>query len=144
MFLGEYRHTIDTKRRLAIPVKFRDELGLKAILARGLDNCLFVYPQKAWDDLAQKLNALPTGQSSTRSFVRLMLAGAFEGEPDRLGRILIPDQLCQFAGFKKRVVVAGVFSRLEIWDEQRWDEYRKKAEASGDEIAEKLGELGVY
>ena len=144
MFLGEYRHTIDTKRRLAIPAKFRDELGKTAVITRGLDSCLFVYPQHAWEELARKLNALPTGQASTRSFVRLMLAGASESEPDRLGRIVIPDYLFQFAGLGKRVVIAGVFNRFEVWDEERWNEYRKKAESSGDEIAEKLGELGAY
>lgn len=144
MFLGEYRHTIDTKRRLAVPVKFRDEIGKRAVLTRGLDSCLFLYPQKAWEDLAQKLNALPTGQAATRSFVRMMLSGAAEVEQDRLGRILIPEHLHRFAELSRKVVIAGVFNRLEIWNENRWEEYRAKAEETGDEIAEKLGELGVY
>ena len=97
MFIGEYQHSVDPKKRLALPSKFRKELGAKVVVTRGLDKCLFVYPAKTWKDLAEKLGNLPMGESSTRSFVRLMLAGAVESEVDTQGRILLPEYLKQYA-----------------------------------------------
>jgi len=144
MFIGEYQHSIDPKKRLALPSKFRKELGMKIVVTRGLDKCLFVYPAKTWKDLAEKLGTLPMGQSSTRSFVRLMLAGAIEGNIDSQGRILLPEYLREYAGLGKAVTVAGLFNRLEIWDEAKWKIYRSKAEENSDEVAEQLGELGIY
>ena len=144
MFIGEYRHTIDTKKRLAIPAKFRKDMGQKVALTRGLDSCLFIYPIKEWETLAQNLSKLPTGKSETRSFVRLMLAGALDIDIDALGRILLPDYLKTYAGLAKKVIIAGVYNRLEIWDEIKWNEYKSKAEQSSENIAEKLGDLGVY
>ena len=120
MFIGEYKHTIDPKKRLAIPVKFRKELGGKAVLTRGLDGCLFIFPMKEWEQLAEKLGKLPFGQQDSRGFVRLLLAGASEVEFDQLGRILVPDFLKDYAVLKKEVIIAGLFNRLEIWDETRW------------------------
>ncbi len=144
MFIGEYRHTIDAKRRLAIPAKFRKKIGEAAVLTKSLDNSLVLYPMKEWEELAGKLAKLPVGQSGTRSFVRTMLAGATDVEIDALGRVLIPDYLKDFAGLKKNVVIAGLFNRLEIWDEDNWHEYKKNSEKHTSEIAEKLGELGIY
>lgn len=144
MFIGEYRHTIDSKRRLAIPAKFRGELGKNAVLTRGLDQSLFLYPQKDWRILAEKLAQLPIGQAKTRGFIRLMLAGAAQVELDSLGRILIPDYLKEQAGIKKNVVIAGLYNRLEIWDEKVWQEYKKKSEKQAGDTAETLGEMGVY
>lgn len=144
MFIGEYSHSIDSKKRLAVPFKFRNELKNKIVVTRGLDKCLFIYPMKAWGELANKLGTLPVGESGTRSFTRLMLAGAVDAEVDKQGRILIPDYLKEYAGLKKNVVVAGLYNRLEIWDEKKWNEYKNKAEKNSDEIAEQLGKLGVY
>jgi MraZ protein len=144
MLVGEYHHTLDPKKRLAIPARFRKDLGGRAILTRGLDACLFLYPEKTWAELAERLAKLPSGQASTRSFVRLLLAGAAEVELDRLGRILIPEYLRSYAGLTRRTVLAGLFNRVEIWDEARWEEYRKRSEANVEEIAEKLGEIGAY
>lgn len=144
MFIGEYQHSIDLKKRLAVPSKFRTELKNKIVITRGLDKCLFIYPMKVWEELAGKLGTLPVGESSTRSFIRLMLAGASDSEIDKQGRILIPDFLKEYAGLDKNVVIAGVYNRLEIWDENKWDEYKKNAEKNTDEIAEQLGKLGVY
>ncbi|MFZ2153658.1 MAG: division/cell wall cluster transcriptional repressor MraZ [Candidatus Moraniibacteriota bacterium] len=144
MFIGEYQHTIDPKKRVAMPSKCRVELGKKVVITRGMDNCLFVYPMKTWEKLAQKLGNLPVGESGTRSFIRLMLAGALDVELDKQGRILIPDYLKDYAGLKKDVTVAGLFDRLEIWDKTKWNVYKSKAEKSSDEIAEQLGRLGVY
>ena len=144
MFIGEYQHTIDLKKRVAMPSKCRVELGKKVVITRGMDKCLFVYPMKTWEKLAEKLGSLPVGESGTRSFIRLMLAGAADVDLDKQGRILIPDYLKEYAGLKKDVTVAGLFDRLEIWDKSKWNVYKNKAEKSSDAIAEQLGKLGVY
>lgn len=143
MFIGEYLHNIDNKKRLAIPSKFRKELGEKSILTRGLDNCLFLYPINEWQKFSEKLSQLSMGQASTRSFARLMLAGASEVEFDNLGRILIPEHLKNYACLKKKVVVVGILNRLEIWDQEKWNNYKEEIEKNTDAIAEKLGELGL-
>lgn len=144
MLIGEYSHIIDAKKRLAVPSKLRKELGKRAVLTRGLDTCLFLYPEKEWQKLTEKLGELPVGQASTRSFLRLMLAGAVEVELDQLGRILVPDYLKEYACLKQKVVITGVYNRLEIWDEERWGNYKGDVEKNTDMIAEKLGELGLY
>lgn len=144
MLIGEYRHSLDTKKRVSIPAKMRRDLGEQAVITRGLDSCLYVYPKAEWEKLVQKLSDLPMGTSSTRSFVRLMLSGATEVELDQLGRILIPDYLKEHAGLEKAVVMVGVHPKLEIWNSRTWDEYKGKAEGNANEVAEKLGELGVY
>jgi len=144
MFIGEYQHNVDPKKRLSLPSKFRGELGRKVVVTRGLDQCLFVYPMKVWEEIAGKLGSLPVGESTTRSFIRLMLAGATDVEVDGQGRVLIPDYLKSYAGLHKNVTVAGLYNRLEIWDETKWKTYKTKAEKNTDEIAEQLGKLGVY
>jgi len=144
MFIGEYQHTIDPKKRMAMPSKCRVELGKKVVITRGMDKCLFVYPMKTWEKLAEKLGNMPVGESGTRSFVRLMLAGATDVDVDKQGRVLIPDYLMDYAGLKKEATVAGLFDRLEIWDKEKWSKYKLKAEKDSDDIAEQLGKLGVY
>lgn len=143
MLIGEYTHTIDPKKRLAIPSKLRREIGERTVLTRGLDNCLFLFSMDEWQQLAEKLGKLPFGQQDTRGFVRLLLSGAVEVETDQLGRILIPDYLKNYAQLGKKVVIAGLFNRLEIWDSERWQSYKNNLEKQSDRIAEKLGELGV-
>jgi MraZ protein len=143
MLLGEYNHTLDTKGRVAIPAKFKDALGTDAIITRGLDNCLFLFAKKEWEALAAKLVALPLAQANSRAFVRLMLAGAMEVSLDAQGRILVPDYLRKYAELSKEVTFAGLASRAEIWDRTRWAEYKRKTEGASEEIAEKLGELGI-
>ena len=144
MLIGEYRHTIYSKKRIAIPAKFRKDLGTRGFLTRGLDSCLFLYPEKVWEGIAQKLGELPTGQAGTRSFVRLMLSGAAEVEVDKLGRILVPEYLKEAAGLKRRVVIAGVFNRIELWDEMAWQDYQQRSQQNAGEIAEKLGDVVAY
>ena len=144
MFIGEYQHSIDPKKRLALPSKFRKELGKNVVVTRGLDKCLFVYTSKTWKELAEKLGTLPMGESTTRSFVRLMLAGAVDSDVDSQGRILLPEYLKEYAGLGRLVTVAGLFNRLEIWDEKKWKIYKTGAEKNTDEIAEQLGKLGIY
>jgi MraZ protein len=143
MFLGEYRHNLDAKGRVAVPAKFRDKVAAGAIITRGLDNCLFVFGAKEWEALAQKITSLPLAQSNSRAFSRLMLAGAMDVELDAQGRILVPDYLRQYAGLSKQVVVVGVYSRFEIWDASAWEKYKQRTEGAADEVAEKLGELGI-
>jgi len=143
MFIGEYSHTIDEKGRLAVPVKFRGDLSKGAVVTRGLDNCLFIYPQKDWEALADKLSKLPISKANTRAFARLMLAGAMDCDIDRQGRIVLPDYLRKYALIKKKAVVAGLYNRLEIWDEAAWNKYKEGTEKRGSEIAEALDDLGV-
>lgn len=143
MFIGEYKYIIDSKKRLAIPAKFRAGLGDKAVVTRGLDNSLFLYSKKEWQVLAEKLSSLPLSQSDARGFTRLMLAGAMEVSIDKAGRILIPDYLKEYAGLKKETVVIGLFNRIEIWSQERWNDYQKKTEKEVGDMAERLKELGV-
>ena len=143
MLIGEYTHTLDTKKRLSLPAKFRKQLGKSVVITKGLDHCLFVYSQKEWKTISEKLSSLPIGASRTRGFNRFMLSGATEVEVDTLGRILIPDFLKEFAGLKGKVVISGVHSRAEIWDHRRWSSYKKQIEAEADVMAEKLGEIGA-
>ena len=143
MFIGEYSYSIDEKKRLAIPPKFRKVLDKKAVITRGLDQCLFLYPLKEWQVLAEKLSNLPLSQADARGFARIMLAGAMEVSLDRLGRILIPDYLKKYAQLQKKVVVAGLYNRVEIWDERKWQTYKEKTEKEAGDIAERLKELGV-
>ena len=148
MLIGEYRHNLDPKKRLAIPSKFRKELGdglpgQGDVLAKGLDGCLFIFPLKNWAPFAEMLGGLSIGKQDTRSFARLFLSGAVEVEFDSLGRILILDNLKKYANLNKEVVIAGLFNRLEIWDEKRWNIYKDDLEKNSDKISEKLGELGL-
>ncbi len=143
MFLGEFKHNIDTKGRLAIPAKFRVQLDGGAILTRGLDSCLFLFPKKEWDSLVEKLIRLPLAQAGSRAFVRLMLSGASDVDFDSQGRILIPESLRSYAHLDKKIVVTGLYNRIELWDVDAWDQYKQKTESASEEIAEKLGELGI-
>ena len=143
MLIGQYEHTIDNKKRLALPAKFRGELGDKVIITKGVEKCLVVYTQKEWEVMSGKLGNLPISQTEARSFARIILAGAMEVALDKLGRILIPDYLKTYAGLKKTVVICGLSNRLEVWDEEKWDAYRKAAEKGVEEIVSKLGPLGI-
>ena len=143
MFIGEYYHTLDEKNRVAVPVKFRKELAGGAVVTRGIDNCLFLLQKREWKKLVDKISALPLSQSKARAFARLVLAGAMEVEIDKQGRIILPDYLRQYAKLKKRLVLAGVLNRLEIWDEKAWKEYKQRTEKESEEIADQLGDLGI-
>jgi MraZ protein len=141
MFLGEFSYSIDEKKRLAVPVKFRQTLGKKAVITRGLDGCLFVYPWKEWEKFASKLHTL--AQADARGFARLMLTGAREADLDKLGRILVPDYLKTYASLKKKTIIAGVYNRIEIWDDERWEAYKTNTEKGIGDMAERLKELGI-
>ena len=138
MFIGEYRHTFDPKNRISLPAKFRKELGKTVIVTRGLDRCLFVYPMTAWKKEAAKLAEHSTGSAAGRGLSRLMLSGASEADVDSAGRILVPDYLKAFASLGAKAVVAGVNERVELWDEEKWNDYTATIERDADALAESL------
>lgn len=139
MFIGEYTHSIDGKGRLAIPSKFRSGLKMGAVVTKGIDQCLFLYPMAEWDKLAQKIAELPVSGEKSRVFARFMLSGAMEVEFDRQGRILLPGYLRQYAKLKEQAVIIGLFNRLEIWDEKEWEAYKEKHADKTQAVAEELG-----
>lgn len=143
MLLGEYQHSVDEKGRIAVPAKFRKILSKGVVVTKGPDACLYLYPPEEWGRLADKIAHLPLGQADSRAFSRVMLAGASPAEIDGQGRILIPDYLRAYAGIKAKAVIVGLYNRAEIWDEEKWKSYRAGVEAKTDEIAERLGELGI-
>ena len=143
MFIGEYNHNLDDKGRLAIPAKFRAILKKGAVVTKGLDNCLFLYSKEQFDKIAQKFAALPLSQAKARAFARHMLAGAMEVEFDTQGRVTLPEYLRKFSQVKKSVIIAGLYNRLEIWDEMAWNKYKTESEKNSNAIAEELGELGI-
>ncbi|HUD21096.1 MAG TPA: division/cell wall cluster transcriptional repressor MraZ [Candidatus Saccharimonadales bacterium] len=143
MFLGEYTHSLDSKGRISVPSKFRADLGASAIVTKGLDGCLFLYPKGEWEVMANKLASLPVSSSSARAFARLMLSGAMEVEIDKFGRVLLPGYLRTFAGIKSEVVVTGVAQRIEIWDKTAWGTFTTDAESKSSELAENLTEWEI-
>ena len=143
MLLGEFKHNLDSKNRLTIPAKLRMELGEKPILTRGLDGCLFIYPNRDWQLFMEKMNNLPLGQKKARDFKRFMLSGASEIEIDEMGRILITDPLKKYAQLEKSIVVVGVQDRIEVWGEGAWNKYIAESEKLSGDIAEGLSEFGI-
>ena len=143
MFIGEYTISMDSKGRIAVPAKFRSQLNSTAVITRGLDKSLFIYTKSEWETIAGKLAALPLSKANSRAFARLMLAGAWDLEIDKQGRIIVPEYLRKFASLTKRVVAAGLYNRIEIWDEEAWNAYKSSTERESTAIAEGLGELGV-
>ena len=141
MFMGEYNHNVDTKGRLIIPAKFRESLGERFVVTRGLDGCLFVYDNNEWSAFEEKLKTLPITNKDARKFVHFFLAGATSAEVDKQGRILIPSVLREFSELQKDVVLIGVASRVEIWSKERWEDTASYEDM--DEIAEHMADLGL-
>ncbi len=141
--MGEYLHTLDEKGRIIVPAKFRDNLGERCVITRGLDQCLFLYPESEWKNVEEKLKRLPLTQRDARAFTRFFFSGATDVEFDRQGRIMIPAGLRQYAKLEKEVVVIGVSTRVELWAKEVWTEYAQQAEASFEAIAEKIVDLGI-
>ncbi len=141
MFMGEYNHTIDAKGRLIIPSRFREQLGSEFVVTKGLDGCLFVYPNEEWARIEEKLKSVPLTAKDARRFSRFFFAGAASCELDRQGRILLPQGLREYAGLQKDIVLAGVLSRIEIWDRDRWQNVNTYEDM--DEAAEYMAELGL-
>ncbi len=138
MLIGEYNHTLDTKGRVIVPSRFREDLGEVFVITRGLDNCLFLYPPREWSKLENELKNLPFTRSEARAFMRMFFSGASEVEIDKQGRILIPQVLREHASLKKEVVFIGVSNRAELWSKELWEDYSSKSNLSFEQIAEKI------
>jgi len=143
MFMGEFEHSIDTKGRLIIPAKFREQLGEQFVVTRGMDGCLFGYPMSEWAALQEKLKALPVNRKDARAFVRFFYSAATEYELDKQGRIILPKSLQDHAALSKQCVIVGVANRFEIWSQERWDKFSTAAEEDFDDIAENLIDFGM-
>ena len=127
MLIGQYTHELDPKKRLTLPAKWRKDLGKKVVVTNGLDGALFIFTENEWNKIAEKLSQTGFGNADSRSFNRVMLAHAFEADIDATGRILIPDTLKTSANLNSKVVLAGMYSRIELWDEEAWKKYSAKA-----------------
>ncbi len=141
--MGEYQHNIDTKGRIIVPSKFREELGENFVVTRGLDKCLFAYPMEEWKLLEGKLKKLPLTKKDARAFTRFFFSGAIECEIDKQGRINIPQTLRNYAALEKECVVIGVSNRIEIWSNENWETYFSDSEESFTEIAENLMDFDI-
>lgn len=135
---GEYQHSIDAKGRLFIPAKFRENLGAAFVVTKGLDGCLFLYSMQAWNILEDKINGLP--MSKSRDLQRFFFSSAADCAPDAQGRVVIPQNLRQYAGLTKDVTIIGVSGRAEIWDTERWRQYN--GALTPEAIAQAMEELG--
>ena len=140
MFKGEYSHSVDAKGRIIMPAKFREILGDMFVVTKGLDGCLFVYPNDEWENIENKFREIPLTTKDARKFSRFFFAGAADCEVDKQGRGLIPSVLREFAGLNKEVVLVGVLNRIEIWSKERWQENEYD---DMDEIAEHMAALGL-
>ena len=143
VFIGEYQNSIDSKGRIIVPSKFRDQLGSKFILTKGLDNCLYIYPMEEWSRFEDKLGNLPVSNKDARAFVRYFFSSAVECEVDKQGRLTIPQNLREHAKIDKELVTIGVLSKIEIWSKQEWDNYNEGSNLGPDDIADKMAEFGI-
>ena len=142
MFMGEYSHHIDAKGRMIVPSKFREQLGDEFVVTKGLDGCLFVYPNEEWQNIEEKFRNVPLTSKDARKFSRFFFAGATTCEVDKQGRILIPSVLREFASLQKDVVFVGVGSRIEIWSKESWNDSISNYDDNMDEVAENMDSLG--
>ncbi|MBP9920819.1 division/cell wall cluster transcriptional repressor MraZ [Proteiniclasticum ruminis] len=142
MLIGEFSHGMDKKNRIIIPAKLRDGLGDTFIMTKGLDSCLYIYPKSEWEVFEKKLKALPMTDKNVRAFVRFFFSGANEMEPDKMGRVLIPQSLLSYAGIEGEVVSVGMMDRVEVWSKEKWTAYNE-SDMDMDTIAAKMNELGI-
>ena len=143
MLKGEYSHNIDPKGRVIIPAKFRDDLGEHFVITKGMENCLYVYPENEWTAFEEKLNPLPTTtDKKARAFAHFFQGSANDGDLDKQGRTLIPPALRTYAKLEKEVVFIGMGKRAEIWDKARWDEKNAELELTIEDIASDMEESG--
>jgi len=141
LFMGKYNHTIDPKGRLSIPSKYRDILGDEFVVSKGMDGCLFVYAIEDWKTFEEKLASLPLINVEARQFARFFLSGAQYVTVDKQGRILMPQDLREFAGLEKDVVLAGMGGRIEIWSLEKWNENSGQVDIN--KISEGMINLGL-
>lgn len=143
MLIGEYEHSLDTKGRLIMPAKIREDIGDKFIITKGLDGCLFGFSQNEWNNFQEKLKTLPLTNKNARDFVRFFLSGAIECEVDKQGRFLISSNLREYANLEKEIMITGVGTRIEIWNREKWKTYNSEENLSADQIAENMANLGM-
>ncbi len=143
MFLGEYQHSLDVKGRITIPAKFRELLGDRFVVTKGLENCIFLYPLTEWETMENKLRTLPFTRADVRYFARNFFSGASELEVDKQGRTVLPVNLREYAAIDKDLIIIGVGSRAEIWAVESWQKYIEGAEESYEDIAASLVDLGI-
>ncbi|MDO5041130.1 MAG: division/cell wall cluster transcriptional repressor MraZ [Peptoniphilus sp.] len=143
MLIGEFNHSIDSKGRVIIPSKFREDLQGQFVMTKGLDHCLFVYPMEEWKKITDKIKELPMTSGPVRSFVRTFFSGAQDQILDKQGRVIIPQNLRDHANIDKDVVIIGLNTRVEIWAVEEWDSYQEEEALSYEDMAEKLAELGI-
>lgn len=142
VLLGEFRYSLDAKGRLFVPARWRDELSECVVVTKGLDRCLHLMPRSRFEEVAERVIALPMNRRDNRGFSRIFFSGASEGQIDRQGRVPVPQHLREYAGLDRGVVLTGYYRDAEIWDEATWDEYQNRTQASLEDIAEKLDLLG--
>lgn len=143
MFLGEYQHSLDIKARFIVPARFREELGTRFVATKGLDNCVFIYPLEEWQSIEEKIRSLPFTRADVRSFTRFFFSGAAELETDKQGRVVLPQNLREYARIDKDLVIIGVGPRIEIWSSSIWADYNQTAASSYESYAESLVDLGL-
>ncbi len=143
MLIGHYTHEIDSKKRLTLPSKWRKSLGEKVVLTTGLDKSLFLFTVTEWEQMAKKLTSLSIGSSESRNFNRFFLANAFELDIDSQGRVVIPEVLREYADLKETLVLAGMYTRIEVWNEVAWKTRLSDSLHKADIVAEELSKLGV-
>ncbi len=143
MLIGHYTHEIDSKKRLTLPSKWRKSLGEKVVLTTGLDKSLFLFTVTEWEQMAKKLSSLSIGSSESRNFNRFFLSNAFELDIDSQGRVVIPEVLREYADLKETLVLAGMYTRIEVWNEEAWNACLANSLHKVDTVAEELSKLGV-
>jgi len=143
MFLGQYAHALDNKGRLTVPARFRGELEAGLVMTQGYEPCLLVYPQAAWMALATKVAQMSAASAVARSYARLVFGNAFETTPDKLGRILIPTVLRDYAGIQEEALVVGVNAYVEVWSPTRWRETIARDSENLPDILAEVARMGV-
>lgn len=143
MLTGEFNHSIDTKGRLIIPSKLRESLGEHFVITKGMDGCLFLYPDNEWEAFEEKLRTLPLTNKKARDFKRFFLGSATEGELDKQGRVLISSSLRSYANLEKEVVLAGLLDKVEIWSKDAWETRTAEVEENIEDIANDMEDLGL-
>ena len=143
MFMGKYQNSIDAKNRMIVPSKYREELGYKCVLTKGIDKCLYIYPMSEWERFMTKLSALPSSDMNARAFVRHFYANAVDCDVDRQGRLTIPQELRDYAGIDKELVTIGILDKIEIWSRAEWENAEDGPQLAPEDIAQKMAEYGI-
>lgn len=143
MFMGKYQNSTDAKNRMIVPAKYRDELGYKCVLTKGIDKCLYIYPMSEWEKFMEKLAKLPTSDANARAFVRHFYANAVECEIDRQGRMTLPQELREYAGIDRELVTVGILDKIEVWSRTEWENSDEGPQLAPADFAQKMAEYGI-